>query len=79
MLLPVKTVLRLVSSRTTEKEGKRYTFVKLADEQTFDSNEFMLHREQMPEKLVPQARYHVTLDIEGRFTSVQLDPEKKAS
>jgi hypothetical protein len=63
-----------------EKEGKKYTFVKLADEATFDSNEFMLHREQMVDKLVPQARYSVTLDVEGKFTSVQLEPEKaKAS
>jgi hypothetical protein len=80
MLLPVKTVLRLISAKTMEKDGKRFTFVKLADEKTFDSNEFMLHKEQMPEKLVPTMRYNVTLDIDGRFTSVMLDPEStKAS
>jgi hypothetical protein len=77
MLLPVKTVLRLISVRTAEKEGKKYTFVKLADEATFDSNDFMLHREQIPEKLEVQKRYNVTLDIEGKFTSVQLDLERQ--
>ena len=78
MLLPVKTPLRLVSFRTMEKEGKKYTFVKLADQETYDSNEFMLHRDQMLDKLILKERYFVTLDIEGRFTSVQLDPENKA-
>ena len=78
MLLPVKTQLRLVTHRTMVKEGKKYTFVKLADEATFDSNEFMLHRDHEPDKLVPQSRYNVTLDIEGRFTSVKLEPTKTA-
>ncbi|MCL2215938.1 MAG: hypothetical protein FWB91_02835 [Defluviitaleaceae bacterium] len=71
-----ETTLRLVNFRTTEKEGKKYTFVKLADEKTFDSNEFMLNREQSPENLVVQTRYKVILNIEGRYASVILQPEK---
>jgi hypothetical protein len=58
-----------------EKEGKRYTFVKLADEDTFDSNEFMLHREHDNHAPESQKRYTVTLDVEGKFTSVKLEPE----
>jgi hypothetical protein len=78
MLLPVKTVLRLISVKKMEKEGKRFTFVKLADEKTFDSNEFMLHKEQMVDKLVTQARYNVTLDVDGKYTSAILDLETTA-
>ena len=79
MLLPVKNVLRLVSTQSVEREGKKTLhFVKLADEETFDSCEFMLHRDQVPEGLVWKDRYRVTLDIDGRFTSVMLEPEKPA-
>jgi hypothetical protein len=76
MLLPVKTPLRLVSARTFEKGDKRYTFVKLADEATFDSNEFMLHSEHDNSPPETQKRYSVTLDVEGKFTSVKLEPAK---
>jgi len=71
-----ETVLRLINLRTAEKNGKNYTFVKLADEKTFDSNEFMLSRDQSPEGLIPQARYRTVLNVEGRFSSVTLQPEK---
>ena len=72
-----ETVLRLVNVRTMETQnGKSLSFVKLADEKTFDSNEFMLNREQSSAELIPQSRYKVILDIEGRYSSVTLQPEK---
>jgi len=77
MLLPLQTPLRLVTSRTIEKEGKSYTFVKLAEEATYDSNEFMLHRNHNNQPPDIQKRYNVVLDIEGKFTSVILEPENK--
>ncbi|MCL2357932.1 MAG: hypothetical protein FWC70_12410 [Defluviitaleaceae bacterium] len=79
MLLPVKTPLRLVSVQIVEREGKApLKFVKLADEETYDSCEFMLHRDASVQSLVVKARYNVTLDVDGRFTSVLLEPEKTA-
>ena len=68
--------LRLVSNRTYEKEGKAYTFVKLADKKTFDSNEFMLSRDQSPDLLTAGHDYKVHLEVDGRFSSVSLFPEK---
>lgn len=85
MLLPVETPLRLVSIRTIEKrnakdELKSYSFLKLANEATFESEDFMLSSEQSPEGLIHHNRYKVTLNVEGKFTSVMLEPEsKKAS
>lgn len=67
--------LRLVTVRTHEKEGKKHTFVKLADEMSFESNEFMLTRDQAPDLLMAGTRYKVALDVEGRFSSVTLTPE----
>jgi hypothetical protein len=71
MKFPMK-VLRLVSHRSIVKEGKTYNFVKLADEETFDSNEFMLSADTRMDKLLNQTRYEVELSIDGRFTSVNL-------
>jgi hypothetical protein len=39
----------------------------------------MLSRDQSADKLVAQTRYAVVLEVDGRFSSVSLTPEKKAS
>jgi len=51
--------------------------VKLADEETFDSETFKLSREQSADFLQLQARYKVTIEKEGDFVSVSLEPEKQ--
>ena len=78
MLLPVQKVLRLISVRSgTSKAGNPYAMVKLADEETFDSETFKLSREQSADFLQLQARYKVTIEKEGDFVSVSLEPEKQ--
>ena len=71
-----ETVLRLVTMKQIKKEDRMYTFVKLADAKTLDSNEFMLSSEQNADNLIVQKDYRVTLDIDGKFSSVTLLPEK---
>jgi hypothetical protein len=76
MKFPEKT-LRLLSVRKgVSEKGNNYCFVKLADEATFESEEFMLNRDQSPDFLTVQQRYIATLNVEGRFSSVELVPEK---
>ena len=74
MRFPKKT-LRLLSVRTHTKGEKNYTFVKLADEATFENNDFMLNREETsPDSLVAQNRYDVELQVDGRYSTVTLTP-----
>jgi len=68
-------LLRLVKIKSVEKDAKHYTFVTLANEETFESNEFKLTNDHSLEKLEEQKRYWVTLEVEGKYTSVTLRPE----
>ncbi len=70
-----KMTLRLISVRSIEKEGKGYNFVKLANELTYESNDFMLGRETDVKMLTVQTRYNAELDVDGRFLTVNLTPE----
>jgi hypothetical protein len=72
MKFPKKT-LRLISVRSgTSQKGNPYTFVKLADEATFENNDFMLGKETDVRSLVVQNRYEAELDVEDKFTSINL-------
>ena len=75
----VSETLRLLEIRKFDKlneDGTTNTlnFAKFADEATFESNEFMLPKEIDPATLIPQTRYKVTLDVEGRWTRISLTP-----
>jgi hypothetical protein len=82
MVLAVEKVLRLVSIKTITKakdgEEKSYHFAKMADEETFDSVEFMLSRNQAVDLLIPKERYRVSLEIDGKFMSAHLIQETPA-
>jgi hypothetical protein len=76
MTFPKKT-LRLISVRTgISQKGNDYAFVKLADETTYENNEFMLGRDTNVKSLELQKRYDAEINIEDRFTSVNLTPAK---
>jgi hypothetical protein len=76
----VKKDLKLVQVRpyTKKKEDgteRLFHFIKLADKQTYESQEFMLDAElTKPETLELGNDYDATLMVDGRFSSVRLDP-----
>lgn len=82
--VPASDTLRLLAVRRYDKKAEDGTiisthhFVKFADEATFESNEFMLPKEIDPATLVPQTRYKVVLDIDGKWTRPSLIPADPA-
>ena len=71
------TPLRLIDVRTgTSQKGNPYTFVKLADEQTFENVDFMLQKDQDPATLQLHTRYNVEVERNDNFYTVALTPEK---
>jgi hypothetical protein len=77
-------VLRLLEIRSIEKneEGKEkkiYHFARLADEETFEANDFMLPQSVDPASLTVQTRYAVLLDVDGKFNRISLTPASEPS
>jgi len=71
--------LRLLSFRKgTSEKGHPYCMVKLADEKTFENATFSLNRDQSPDFLKEQAQYSVILEVDGKYSSVELVPLKQA-
>lgn len=70
-----KKDLRLVTMRQLQtKAGKTMYLVKLADKIAFDCQEFILARDHSVEGLEQGKDYNVILDVDGRYSSVTLQP-----
>lgn len=70
--IPQNGTIRLVSMRSFQsKNGKDLTFVKVADTSTYDSQEFLLSRNNKPADLIPNTDYEVVIDVDGRFTTIE--------
>lgn len=70
--VPVKGNVRLVSMRNFQSQsGKDLTFVRIADTDTYENQEFMLSRKNKPADLVPGTDYEIAIDVDGRFTTIE--------
>jgi hypothetical protein len=75
MQFTTSAIVRLVKKQEiTSKTGKPLTFVTLADKETYENQEFMLSRNLMPDKYVPGQDYRVVLNINGKYSDVELAP-----
>lgn len=70
----LKKGMRLITVKTVTKEGKTFSFVKLADKESFDNGDFMLSRKVDPTKLSENNDYNVILEIDGKYSTVELQP-----
>lgn len=70
--------VKLVNIRSfTSKAGKPFTFLQIADPQTYESNEFMPVNELDLASLVIGNDYLAQITVEGRYTNLNLLPAKK--
>lgn len=69
-------LVRLVSVRkAVSQNGKDLYFAKVADIETYESNDYMINRNECnPDSLVAGYDYHLYLTVDGRFSSVYLVP-----
>ena len=80
MLFYPERDLVLVKQRTikSEKNGKEYVFVTMADPDSFENQDFMLSKDQDPKNLAARNRYRVALEIDGKFmTATLMQPDSK--
>jgi hypothetical protein len=71
--------LVLVNYRVAEKEGKRFTFITMADPESYENETFMLDKSQSVDGLRVKNRYLLRLEVEGKYSTATLQPEPKAS
>ena len=73
------SVVRLVSVRkVTSKNGNELYFAKVADLETYESNDYMLNRDECkPDRLVAGGDYMLDLIVDGRFSSILLTTASK--
>ena len=74
----LKNNVRLVSARQfTSKAGKLLTFLKLADVETFDSEEFLAPQGFDFEQFPVGENYNMILDLSGNYKNITLLHMKK--
>lgn len=74
MVFKSDSVFRLVNVRNVvSKKGNNLSFVTIANTQTFENADFILDFGLDPSVLVVGSDYYVTINTDGRFTTVSLE------
>ena len=67
----------LAKVNKVSKNGKNFAFIKIADPKSFDTVEIMASRDLDVDSLVECEHYDALVDIDGRFSRVNLVPAAK--
>ena len=76
MIFVRKSVV-LAKVNKVSKNGKNFAFIKIADPKSYDTVEIMASRDLNLDMLTEGESYDALVDIDGRFSTVNLVPAAK--